>query len=263
MARLIIDDFNWQEFCDPTDGRCQTIARDYEKVPYGAIPVAPPGGVTIIPMEEWPDRIADKARRKDTLKDIWADTPIGVWDQGSVGYCHAFSAVMLVAIERAAQQLPYVPLSASSVGGPVTGWRNAGAYIHDDLDRIVKYGASSIEFVPMLTTNRNDAKPGWEANALLHRVTEFTDVRPRNVLEHGSLLLQNHPVGVGLNYWGHAVTDLVLHDLYPQKKATDWTRYGVEFLNSWRKTWGDGGFGIRTGNKFLADAIYALLQVIV
>ena len=263
MARLIIDDENWNQFCDPMDGRCATISRDYAKVPYGSIPGIPPRTVKTIPMEEWPDRIADKARDKSTLKHIWVDSPIGVWNQGQVGYCHAFSAAMLVALKRAQQGLPFVSLSASSVGGPVTGWRNAGAYIHDDLDQIVEFGVSSTDFVPMLTTNQRDAKPGWKENALLHRVSEFTDVKPRNFLEHGSLLLENHPVGVGLNYWRHAVTDLVLLDLYPKKKAIDWTRYGIDFLNSWDKSWGDGGFGIRTGNKALADAIYALYQIVI
>lgn len=263
MAELIIGDHNWQQHCDPGDGRCGTIARDFARVPYGSIPSAPPRAVKTIPMEQWPDIIADKARTKSTLKDIWVDSPIGVWSQGSVSYCHAFNAVMLVAIQRAKEGLPYAPLSASSVGGPVTGWRNAGAYIHDDLERIVSHGACTTDFSPMLTTNRNDCKPGWEDNARLHRVTEFTDVRPRNLLEHGSLLLQNHPVGVGLNYWGHAVSDLVLRDMDTSKRATDESRYGVEFLNSWDRTWGDNGFGIRVGSKKYADAIYALMQVTV
>lgn len=262
MAELIINDTNWQTICKP-DARCGTIARDYSRVPYGSIPSVPPGAVQTIPMEEWPDRIADKERTKSSLKHIWEDSGIGVWDQGQVSYCHAFSAAMLVAIKRAQQGLPLVSLSASSVGGPVTGWRNAGAYIHDDLEQIVRGGVASTDFVPMLTTDRNKCKPGWEANALLHRVSEFTDVKPRNFLEHGSLLLLNQPVGVGLNYWGHAVTDLVLRDLYPTKRATDEGRYGTEFLNSWSKTWGNDGFGIRTGSKMYADAIYALMQIVI
>lgn len=261
MADLIIDDLNWERHCDPNDKRCGTHERDYSNVPYGSIPSVPPNAVQTIPMQEWPDRIADKERTQSSLKHIWAASGIGVWNQGQVSYCHAFSATMLVAIQRAKECLPFVSLSASSVGGPVTGWKNAGAYIHDDLDRIVKFGVSSTEFVPMLTTNKSDAKSGWEANALLHSVTEFTDVKPQNFLEHGSLLLQNHPVGVGLNYWGHAVTDLVLRDLYPEKRSTDEARYGVEFLNSWSESYGNKGFGVRTGSKMYADAIYALMQV--
>jgi len=260
MADFIISDENWEAYCLP-DSRCGTLARDFDQMPYGSIPSVPPGAVKTIPMEEWPDRIADKERTKSSLKHIWADSKIGVLNQGSVSYCHAFSVVMVDMIKRELQGLPYVELSASSVGGPVTGWRNAGAYIHDDLKRIVSHGACSTAFCPMLTTSKSDCKSGWEADAAKYQCNEFADVRPRNFLEHGSLLLQNHPVGVGLNYWGHAVTDLVLRDMDKSRKATDWTRYGVEFLNSWGTGYGSGGFGVRVGNKALADAIYAMLQV--
>ena len=170
---------------------------------------------------------------------------------------------MLVMLKRLQQGLPYIELSASSVGGPVTGWRNAGAFIHDDLKHIVRSGVASTKFVPMLTTNLRDCKQGWTDDAAKHRVSEFTDVKPRNFLEHGSLLLQNCPVGVGLNYWGHAVTDFELVDLHTEMPATNWLRYGTDFINSWGKDWGDNGCGIRTGNKALADAIYSLYQVTV
>ncbi len=263
MADLIINDLNWREHCNPADIRCGTAARNYEQVPYGAIPSVPPRAVQTIQMEEWPDRIADKERTKSSLKHIWADSQIGVLNQASVSYCHAFMTVMLMMIKREQMGLPFVRLSASSIGGPVTGWRNAGAFIHDDLERAVKAGACSVDFCPMLTTNRSDCKTGWEADAAKYKVSEFTDVRPRNFLEHGSLLLQNHPVGVGLNYWGHAVTDMVLRDLYPTKRATDEARYGVEFLNSWQASWGNGGFGVRTGSKMYADAIFALYQLVI
>lgn len=260
---LIITDENASSICVPQDPRCGTIARDYSRVPYGSIPSVPPRAVNVIPMEEWPDRIADKIRTKSSLKNIWAQSGIGVLNQKNISYCHAFSVVLLMMLQRAKEGLPYRELSASSIGGPITNWRNAGAYIHDDLERAVEYGASTTGYVPMLTINQNDCKPGWKEDALQYRVTEFTDVRPRNFLEHGSLLLNNNPVGVGLNYWGHAVSDFDLLDLYPHKPATDWTRYGIEFLNSWGEEWGEGGFAVRTGGKALADAIYSLYQVIV
>lgn len=263
MARLIIDDDNFTDFCDPGDGRCGSIPRNYSAFPYGSIASIPPGAVQTIRMEEWPDRIADKKRTKSSLKDLWKDSPIGILNQGSVSYCHAFSAATLVMLKRLQQGLPYIELSASSVGGPVTGWRNAGAFIHDDLKHIVRAGIASTKFVPMLTIKLRDCKQGWTDDAAKNKVSEFTDVKPRNFLEHGSLLLQNSPVGVGLNYWGHAVTDVELVDLYPEKSATNWLRYGVDFLNSWSTSWGDNGTGIRTGNKALADAIYALYQVTV
>lgn len=263
MAMLIIDDSNWDKICVPTDGRCGTLARDYSRVPYGSIPSVPPAVIEPIPLEQWPDIIADRIRARSTIEDRWKDSPIGVLNQEKISYCHAFSSVMLTMLERELQSLPYVELSASSIGGPVTGWRNAGAYIHDDLARAVRFGTASTAFVPMLTTRKADCKPGWEADAAKRKVSEYSDIQSRNFVIHGTMLLDNHPVGVGLNYWGHAVTDVDVVDLYPQKRATDWTRYGIKFINSWGKGWGDNGLGVRTGNKALADSIYAILQVMV
>lgn len=247
-------------FFPTEDPRCGTFPRDYGKVPYGSLEFAPSMSVPLIPMSEWPDRIADLERQKATLKHVWADSGIGVWNQGQVSYCHAFSAVMAVAVQRAMMGLPYKSLSASSVGGPVTGWRNAGAYIHDDLKQMVSGGVATTDFVPMLTTRLADAKPGWREDALKNRVVEFYDVPPRNFQVHGSLLLQLIPVSVGLNYWGHAVMDMVLRDVYPSKSATDTERYGVEFLNSWGEAYGERGFGVRVGSRKFADSIYAVRQ---
>ena len=70
MADLIITDDNWRDHCKPGDVRCGTFARDFAKVPYGSIAGVPGADIPIIPMEEWPDRIADKERTKSTLKQI-------------------------------------------------------------------------------------------------------------------------------------------------------------------------------------------------
>jgi len=261
MSDLIITDENWRNHCNPNDIRCGTLARDFEKVPYGSIPGVPEGiDIPIIPMEHWPDAIADKERTKSSIKHVWERSKIGVLNQSTISYCHAFSGVMGAMIDRELMGLDYVELSASSVGGPVTNWRNAGAYIFDDLKQMI-VGIASTEFVPMLTTNRSDCKPGWEADAKKYAVTEWKDVKARDILVHGSLLLANNPVLVGLNYWGHAVFDGALKDMDKSKKATDWTRYGIDFLNSWGTKYGNGGWGVRTGSKMLADSIYTIFQV--
>ena len=259
---FIIDDENAHKYCDPGDGRCGTIPRDYSRVPYGSIDSIPPGAdIEEIDLEEWPDLIADQDRNESSLYHIWKDSPIGILSQKTISYCHAFSYVFHAMLGRAAMGLDYVELSASSIGGPVTGWRNAGAYIHDDLKQGRLFGACSTAFGPMLSTSQRDFKPGWKEDALKYRTTEYVDVPPRDFKKHGSLLLRNKPVNVGLDYWSHAVSDLKVLDLYPARKATDWLRYGFMFANSWDKTWGDKGFGVRTGQKALADTIYTQLQL--
>lgn len=267
MSDLIITDDNWQSVCfsPNTDHLCGTKPRDFAQVPFGSLPFAAAVGESVptIPMEEWPDRIADLEREKATLKHIWAEAGIGVWDQNPLSYCHGYSAVMVAAVQRAVQGLPFVELSASSVAAPVTNYRNEGAYIHDDLQQMCDVGIASIKFVPMKTYRKGDFRDGWKEDAAHNKVIEWWDVPPRNFLLHGSLLLQGIPVGVGLNWWGHAVTDLVLRDVEKSRSATDWRRYGIEFLNSWNVNWGNKGFGVRTGDKAKADSIYAVRQLCV
>lgn len=255
---FVIDDSNADRHINPGDPRCGCFPR---KTVYGSLPFAPPSSRATIPMERWPDLIADMDRAKSTAKHRWADSPIGVLDQGQVGYCHAFSAVAGVMVQRAIEGEPYVELSPSSVGGPITGYQNQGAVITDDLDQIVNVGVASTAFVPSLTTNRGDFKAGWEADAAHNKAVLYCELEPRNFLQHGTELLCGKPVCVALNYWGHAVLDVRLVDLNPGLSATNPERYGVEFLNSWKASWGDGGFGVRAGSKKFADMAYVLTQI--
>lgn len=263
MADLIITDDNWQQFCKRDDIRCGTLSRDWLKVPYGSIPGVPPGAIDLIPMEEFPDRIADAERTKSTLKDIWSDSPIGILNQQSISYCHSFSLVWIAMLSRACQGLPDVELSASSVGGPITGWTNSGAYIDRALQHAVKYGIASTEFVPMLTTRKLDAQFGWQADAAKHKVTEFADIVPRDNHAIASLLLGCQPVGVGLNWWRHAVSYVWIKDLDKTKRPTDWARYGFEFGNSYGTGYGNKGFGILTGSRMTPDAAYVVREIVV
>lgn len=265
MADLIISDENWDSFRDGAGNRpelCGMLARDFDRVPFGSMAFAQPFGDTIdpIPMEEWPDKIADLERNKATLKHIWAQSDGNVWDQSQLSYCHSFSSVKGYDVTRDVMGLPKVSLSASSVAAPITNYRNQGWFIEDALKQMVEVGVATTDFVPMLTTSRNAFKAGWQADAAKHKVTGWFDVPRRNLLIHGTLLLSGYPVVVGLNYWGHAVLDLVLRDVNNRLAATNPARYGIEFLNSWRETWGNEGFGVRTGSKALADSIYALNQ---
>ena len=260
MSGLIIDDNTDFDVHTPDSHKvlCGTLPR---RIAYGDVPGAQPSQQPTIPMEQWPDRIADLERNKSTLKDIWKDSKIGVLQQSPLLYCHAFSLAMVAMIERELAGLPYVELSASSVGAIVTGFQNKGWYIELDLQQAVDTGICSTGFVPMRTTNGADFRAGWKADAAKHRVTIFDELKPRNLLQHGSALLSLKPCGVAVNWWGHAICDLVLKDLNPGLAATDESRYGIEFLNSWGESWNGGGFSVRAGSKKYADAIYCVSQL--
>lgn len=258
---LIIDDANYRQFMPdglPQGGevRRSGVRPRAEHPVYGSTRYGSEFNLPLIPMQEWPDRIADLERRKASLWHLWKDSEIGVLDQNGLSYCHAFSCVLGIMLSRLIQGLPYVGLSSSSIGAPVTNYRNAGAWIIEDLEQAKSVGAASLEFVPSLTTRRGDFKPGWEQNAALHRVTEWTELGSRNFQQHGSAMLQCKPACNGLNYWGHAVTDVALVDLDKSRPATSEDRYGILFINSWSKGWGDGGCAVRSGRQKYADEAY-------
>lgn len=242
------------------------LPRDWTRVPLGSIPGVPILGasdVTRIPMEAWPDLIADRRRRKATLKAMWQASRIGVWNQSSLRYCHSFSTAMGVAFWREQQGLPFVELSPSSVAAPITGYQNKGWYIDGALEQAVKVGVATTEFVPRGTTGRADFKPGWEASAAKHRVVEWAEGRSRDIVLQGTLLLNGMGYVAGLNWWGHAIWCVELLDLAPGKPATDWNRYGIEYLNSYGREWGEDGWGVLTGQRAIADSITIPRQVVV
>lgn len=215
-------------------------------------------GAPETPLEQWPDLIADLERRRGTLLHVFRDSPLKVKDQKQLGYCHAASPTGAFELLRESQGLPYVELSLGSVGGPVTGYRNEGAWIIDDLQQVVEQGIASTEFVPMLQVSRSGWKPGAVENAQLHRAEEFWRLSRRNVLQTGSALLAGFPVCVGLNWWGHAVTLVRVIDAYRQLAATNWRRYRFGFLNSWGLSYGDQGYAELEGDHMIADEQYVL-----
>lgn len=208
------------------------IPRDYTANPEGSLAYAAPFNMPLIPRNEWPDRIADMERNKSRLSDIADQAGVPCLNQGSVGYCHAFSPCYAVMALRAAMGLPFEELSASSIGGPVTGFRNAGAYIFDDLKHIVDHGVATTKTYPMLTTS-NHWNQAAQQEAAKHKVTEWWELKNRNFDQTMTCLLSRIPVCVGLNHWAHAVT--YLDPIYKDGK------FGVLMQNSWGVGWGQNG----------------------
>ncbi len=263
MADLIIDDSNYLNHIDPTiNGESKSRGLLPRRTMYGAIPSIPTTTIKRIPVAEFPDRIADQERNKSSLWHVWKDSKIGTLNQNGLSYCHAFSATDALMILREYQGLPYVELSASSVGAPVTNYRNAGAWIEEDLKQMVKVGVATTEFVPMRTTKRSDFKTGWEANAELHKAALFEDGKPRDFELFVSAMLQNFPVCMGLDWWGHAVTGIRAKIVDKSKGCIVVNGVGIapDILNSWGPEWGTDGVGTLANSKGIPDEWYVVRQ---
>ena len=157
---------------------------------------------------------------------------------------------------RAVQGESHVVLSPGSIGGPVTGYRNDGAVIEDDLRQIVEYGAATVDFVPANQVSKSGWKPGAVENAALHKVTHWWDLGAKDdrmFLRCATLVLQGIPVCVGYNWWSHAVTLTGLVEISSGK-------FGFEFRNSWGASYGDDGYGILAEGRGTPDSAYAPRQ---
>ena len=221
---LVIDESNYLDFC----GDSKTLDKDHKhsggtirrfglkQKPKGlmskfaAVPT-----FSLIPRSSWSSRIAERKSNKQTLRDLLDRSGVVCKDQGETNYCHANSAVLAIEICRVVQGESYVELSAGSVGGPITGYQNEGAYIDQDLEQIRKFGAASTRFVPPNAIEKSLWNPGAEENALNYRITKWWDMmsKPEGKMfdRCATLLLNNIPVCCGYYWWGHAVTliDLV------------------------------------------------------
>lgn len=210
-------------------------------------------GIPLVPRSQWAERIAAMERTKTRLSDIYKRQKLPVQNQNGFGWCHAYSPVNAIMLLRAIQNQPYKRLSEASVAGPVTNWRNEGAWIGQDLEQITRVGCAEWEMVPEFCTNSRKAKEGWEENAAQYCVVEWAELPSRNFDAVMACLFARLPVCVGLNWWGHAVT---YHD--PIKTPSG---YGVRFLNSWSGDYEDGGWGMLAEGRANPDEAYAPISI--
>lgn len=235
MSDYLFADRNWRVPNCPRGepGAFGLEERDWDNVPFGSQPeFSGPMPIPLIPESEWMDRIDEMERTKSSLTHIIDDAGVPCLDQGSVGYCHAFSLAHAAMCLRAAMNQPFRLLSASSVGGPVTGYRNQGAWILDDLKQAATVGFSEEKYYPMLTT-QNKWTPDAKASAERNKVTHWFELRRGNMNEMMTALLSRFPVVIGVR--GHAVNVL--------KPVIRNGKIAFLFQNSWKASWGCMGDG--------------------
>lgn len=98
--------------------------RDYDADPSGQTGFAAPFTMPVFSRQEIKERIEELERTKSRLFDLVTQAGIPPLDQGYTNTCWANGAVDAAQVARAAAGLTYVPLSAGSVAGPATNYRN-------------------------------------------------------------------------------------------------------------------------------------------
>jgi hypothetical protein len=263
MGYLLINDTNYQQhvteisdgrFGDRRLGGCLP-----RRTAFGECSVAAPMPESmLIPRSEWPDRIRQKDAEKTWVKDTCARIPC--MDQDGLNYCHAYGPVMAAMCHRLVQNQPHVMLSAESIGGPVTGWRNDGAWPEDDLQQMVKYGACPASMMDK-PWSRTPSKwdEAWETERLKYRVVEWLDgqIERKTFDAAMTMALQNLPGAAGFTWWGHEVA----YCLHAQDLGRG--KFAIGGRNSWGADYGEDGFFYLEEGKGTPDIhLFAVLHMI-
>jgi hypothetical protein len=198
----------------------------------------------LIPRSEWQARIQEMEERKSRLSDISLAAGLPHKDQNGTNYCWINAPVHCVEIVRVIQNEPMVILSPASCGGPIKNFRNDGGWGKEGLEYIIAHGIVPADKWPANAISRSYWTEENKRLALRYRVTEWWELRPRNLDQLITCLLLRLPVAVGYNWWRHEVTgcDAVWLD----------NTVALRIRNSW-KAWGENGFGVLQGSKMLPD----------
>lgn len=196
------------------------IVRDYNEIPYGSLPFAAPMDIPVFTRKEIVERIRQREADKATLRELCRNAGLTPMNQGQTNLCWSNSSVHPLEIIRICQKQPLVRLSAASVAGPLTGYRNVGGWPTQSIEYLSQFGAVPVDLWPNNeVTTKKYSTPEAEASRELYRIKEWYDVvNGRNMdgeerlLRMATLLVLGFPCSAAYNFMRHAVTpvDMVI-----------------------------------------------------
>jgi hypothetical protein len=239
-----IDDHNYLQHVNETVNLSKgREARSYSANPFGSLRAAKPLPESLrIPKSKWLDLVkykeATQTRLSDFIRFEIQNSRLRSKNQQNTNYCWCNAVVGAMEVSRAVSGFPYLDLSPASVAAQIKGYRNQGGWGGEALDFIVDHGiAKSSEWPANYWQNSKYLTQDLKQKMLTRRIFGFYDIQNRDFEGAASLVLQNIPVPIGLNWWGHEVyaVDLV---------AIDNVTFGFRFRNSWGDDYGDQGFNV-------------------
>ena len=201
-------------------------------------------------------RLDELMHAQATLPDIRLKAgpnggPIPSRDQDGYGYCWCHSSVSAMLLKRAAQNEPYVDLSAFAIGCIVKNYRNQGGWGSQSMEFLAERGCPTSEFWPQQSTKRSNDNPATWENAKLHQALRWYDLDDdRMWLQQASCMARNWPTVNDYNWWSHSVCGARMKD-YKGRVLTIW--------NSWSDSWKDQGMGDLEGGRAVCSDCWALV----
>jgi len=215
--------------------------------------MAPPSEIALIPRSEWSARIKEKERTESNLSHILRRAGIPSTDQGSWGYCWAYSTVGCVQAIRAFNGQKHIPLNPHSVAATIKKGRNEGGWCGLSCRFLMEHGVAPMGDGDGEWPEKSGAykthEPRCRERMKQFLVTEgWVDLRLSDYDQEmtfdqvASCLLSNIPCALDFNWWGHSVMGCDLVEVSANQ-------FGIRIRNSWTDAWGDKGFSVLTGNK--------------
>jgi hypothetical protein len=221
---------------------------DYE---YGEFASPFPSSL-LIPMSEMEDRIKEMEETKSRVSDLCTQAGLPCQNQASTNYCWFHSPTYIVEVHQVVSNQPILDLSAVSGASRIKNFRNVGGWGREAVEWLVKNGVNTKSEWPENAIDRRYDTPQNRELAKTRLVTEFIELRPRNMHQLLSLLVRRIPVTGGFNWWRHQVSliDPLWLDGAP----------AIRQRNSWGMQWGAQGYGILQGSKALPDDAVAIVS---
>lgn len=222
----------------------------YEAEGYGSNPYGKPFDLPLIPEDEWKERIEEKDRNETWCDQVARREGVETLNQGRTNYCWINGPVQCLQINRVQQGQDHVPLSPASGGAIIKNYRNVGGWGSQAITFIAENGLSPVDLWPANAIDRQYDNVESQRHRKRYKISEWLELRPRNMAQSITCALSNIPTAPAFNHWRHLVCGV--------RYAIDRRGQIVRVIwNSWGDNWGDSGLGILSGSKSYADEEWA------